>query len=77
MQLESLLEDISWADMSDIWCVSIDIIFEADDIILFVAIAIENSDSTNSNKHTIPCFLAERLTLFKTNGGMNKVLYFE
>jgi hypothetical protein len=51
-----------------------DIIFEVEDIILFVAIAIENSDSTNSNKHTKPCFLAERLTLFKTNGGMNRNL---
>jgi|UPI0005A21D28 hypothetical protein len=56
-------------------CASIDIIFGEGDIILFVAIAIENNDSTNSNKHTKPCFLADILTLFKTNDGIYKTLY--
>ncbi|ETX11159.1 hypothetical protein MUS1_11520 [Marinomonas ushuaiensis DSM 15871] len=55
-------------------CASIDIIFEEGDIILFVAIANENNDSKNSNKHTKLCFLADMLMLFKKNDGIYKIL---
>tara|TARA_R110001606_G_C14897248_1_gene593505 strand:- start:93 stop:338 length:246 start_codon:yes stop_codon:yes gene_type:complete len=55
---------------------SIETELEAEYIILFIIIAVENSDRKNNNKHTKPCFLAEILILFKTNGDMNNVLYY-
>jgi hypothetical protein len=60
-------------DISDAWLTSI-VPIEAEAIIELVVITVENIDSTNRNKHTILCLLAEIPMLFKPHDDMNTLL---